>query len=364
MDRIPKPKRIKKDLIADDLRRKIRGRKLPPGTQLPSAKELAEQYGVCMMTANEALDILAEESLIVRRRGRGNFVQKNVLRGRKMLMGIAGAVEYPDDYARKLLIGVFPQAAIACFKEENCDYRIVPYLDFQEHNRAAFAGLDGLLLSHSYMDETTSDFIRELKLPIVIYQAEYEMDFPCSQVIPDHSVAMNQLFALARQEKIPGILIFCHPHDNGLARCRAFELYAKKHNFTEDQIRSIEFAPPELRGKVLELLPEIPGKLLITCSDLMTCELIRICSENGLACGKDYYLASYDDLNKTMRMPPEIPGVTAIDYHRTAAGKMAAKLLIHTIRNPRAVSYQIVKFPTRLIIRESAFQNRKELVSP
>ena len=313
MDRIPKPKRIKKDLIADDLRRKIRSRKLSPGTQLPSAKELASHYKVCMMTANEALDILAKESLIVRRRGQGNFVQKNVLRGRKMLLGIADVVEYPDDYARKLLIGIFPQAAIACFKAENCDYRIVPYLDFQEHNREAFADLDGLLLSRSYVDETTADFIQELKLPIVIYQTEYEMDFPCSHVIPDHSVAMNRLFVLAKQEKIPGILIFCHPHPNGQARCQAFEFYAKKHDFTDEQIRSIEVPHPDLRRTVMELLPEIPGKLLITCSDLMTCELIQICSESGLACGKDYLLVSYDNLSKTMHMPPGIPGVTSID---------------------------------------------------
>ncbi len=189
------------------------------------------------------------------------------------------------------------------------------------------------------------------------------MDFPWPQVIPDHSVAMNQLFTLAEQEKVPGILIFCHQHANGRARCRAFELYAKKHYFTDEQIRSIEVTPLDLHRKVTELLPEIPGKLLITCSDLLTFELIRICSENDLVCGRDYLLVSYDNLSKNMELQPGIPGVTSIDYSRTAAGKTAARLLIQNVRNPNPVSYQTIKFLTRLNIRESAFQNRKELVS-
>ena len=362
MDRTPKPK-IKKDLIAADLRQKIRSRKLPPGTQLPSAQELASRYKVCMMTANEALDILVQESLIVRQRGRGNFVRENVLRGRKMLLGIADVIEHSDNYARNILIDVFPEAAIACFKAENCDCRVIPYLDFRERNMEVFQDLDGLLLSSNFVDETTMEFIQRLKLPIVIYRAEYEMDFPWPQVIPDHSVAMNQLFTLAEQEKVPGILIFCHQHANGRARCRAFEFYAKKHNFTNKQIRSFELTPLDLHRKVMELLAEIPSKLLITCSDLMTFELIRICSENGLVCGRDYLLVSYDNLSKSMELPRGIPGVTSIDYSRTAAGKTAARLLIQNVRKPNQVSYQTIKFLTRLNIRESAFQNRKELVT-
>ena len=360
MDRMPKLK-IKKDRIAADLRRKIRNRQLPPGSQLPSAQELAAQYKVCMTTANEALAILAAESLIVRHRGRGNFVQKNVLRGRKMLVGIADTAEHSDDYARKIFIDVFPEAAIHCFEAENCDYRFIPYRNFLEGNRDVFKNLDGLLLASPYANERTLDFIQTLNMPIVLYRGEYEMDFPWPQVIPDHSVAMNRLFELAEREKVPGLLIFSHDHANGLARCRAFEHYAKKHNFTGDQIEHIVFSRLELYRKVMEKLPSIPGKLLLTCSGLMTCELIQICSGNGLVCGKDYSLVCYDDLGKNMTLPPSIPGVTSIDYSRTAAGKTAAKLLIRQIRHPNPGSYQTVKFMTKLIIRESAFHNRKEL---
>ncbi len=363
MSKALKPK-MKSRLIAAALRQKIRSRKLPPGLPLPSAHELAVKYKVCMMTANRALDLLEQESLIIRRKGSGNFVRKNIVRGRRLTLGLADGIEHSENYARTILMDVFPETALACFKAENCDCRIIPYSVFRDHDREALAELDGLLAASSYIDDISENFIRSLNIPIVLYRSEYERDFPFPQVIPDHSVAMDRLFALAEQEKISGIMIFCHLHKNGLARCEAFKQNALRHHFTEQQILSIKLPPLlALRQKVLPLLPEIPGKLLIVCSALMTCELVQICSENGLICGKNYQLVSYDNLSKNLQMPRGIPEVTSIDYSRTAAAKTAAKLLIQTVRNPHSASYQTIKFPTRLMIRESAFQTRKELVS-
>ncbi len=45
-----------------------------PGTRLPSESELCERFAVSRMTARAALQILDNENLIIRRRGRGTFV--------------------------------------------------------------------------------------------------------------------------------------------------------------------------------------------------------------------------------------------------------------------------------------------------
>lgn len=356
---IPK---MKSRYIAEALRKKIRSRKLGLGSPLPSARELAEQYNVCMMTANRALDILEKESIIIRVNGSGNFVQKNIVRGKRLLLGIADAVAHSDNYARNIWLDVFPEAAISYFKAENCDYRMVFYSDFLNQQEEMFADFDGILISTSYIDATTEKILRKLELPIVLYRGEYEIDLPFSQVIPDHSAAMNPLFSYAKEEKVPGILIYCNEHANGMARARAFEFYAKKHGFSENQIQLISFSELELRQYVLKNLPDIPGKLILTCSGFMTCELIQLCSEHGLVCGRDYQLVCYDNIGKSMKIPPGIPAITSIDYSRTTAAKTAARLLIQSVRNPNFSGYQTIKFPTKLQIHETAFQSRKELI--
>ena len=45
-----------------------------PGDRLPSDAELCERFSVSRMTARHAVEVLANENLIVRRRGKGTFV--------------------------------------------------------------------------------------------------------------------------------------------------------------------------------------------------------------------------------------------------------------------------------------------------
>ena len=357
------PPKMKSLYIAATLRQKIRSRKLLPGTLLPSARELAAQYHVCMMTANRALDLLEKDSLIVRRNGIGNFVQKNVYRGSRLLLGIADTIEHSSISARQILIDVFPETAMRYLKAENCDCRLISYSDFRNADASVLEGLNGLLLSSNFIDSATGNFIRGLKLPVVIYRSEFELNFPWPQVIPDHSAAMDKLFSLARQESFTGVMIFCQPHLNGMARAEAFERFALKHGFVAERIRRIELGYLEIRQKLRPLMAEIPGKLVVTCSDLMTCELIRTLGENGYICGRNYQLVSYDNLGELMNMPPDLPGITSIDYSRTGAARTAARLLILSARNPKSVCYQIVKFPTQLTIRESAFNDRRKSMS-
>lgn len=64
--------------IADDLRSAIRRGELPPGSQLPSVRELAEQYHVARNTVSSAVRLLRDEGLVVSRQGSGAFVRSEV----------------------------------------------------------------------------------------------------------------------------------------------------------------------------------------------------------------------------------------------------------------------------------------------
>ncbi|NRF90293.1 GntR family transcriptional regulator [Paenibacillus frigoriresistens] len=62
--------------IFETLREEIIQRKYNVGDRVPSEKELADEYNVSRITSKKALEMLAEERLIVRKPGRGSFVME------------------------------------------------------------------------------------------------------------------------------------------------------------------------------------------------------------------------------------------------------------------------------------------------
>ena len=67
----PRPRYVQ---IADDLARSIDNGQLKPGQRLPSGRTLAKQYGVSLMTIQQALDRLKTEGAVAGVAGRGTFV--------------------------------------------------------------------------------------------------------------------------------------------------------------------------------------------------------------------------------------------------------------------------------------------------
>ena len=64
-------------LIAEELRREIVDGAQAPGAKLPSEGELAERFGVHRNTVRHAIAALADEHLVVSRRGSGTFVAEH-----------------------------------------------------------------------------------------------------------------------------------------------------------------------------------------------------------------------------------------------------------------------------------------------
>ena len=61
--------------VADQLRDAITTGRYSPGERLPSHRELAEEYGVALMTMQRALAALADEGHVATYRSRGTFVR-------------------------------------------------------------------------------------------------------------------------------------------------------------------------------------------------------------------------------------------------------------------------------------------------
>jgi DNA-binding GntR family transcriptional regulator len=77
--------------IAEQLRDDIARGRLAPGAQLPSATDLAAQFGVARNTVRSALRTLADEGLLVAQQGRGVFV-------RSTITGLSSPATQPADF--------------------------------------------------------------------------------------------------------------------------------------------------------------------------------------------------------------------------------------------------------------------------
>lgn len=62
-----------KEVLAD-LTERIRKGEYPPGSKLPSAREVADLYGVSVSTAQRVFTLLQERGLVVGQQGRGVYV--------------------------------------------------------------------------------------------------------------------------------------------------------------------------------------------------------------------------------------------------------------------------------------------------
>jgi GntR family transcriptional regulator len=60
--------------IYTELRARITGGQWPAGSSLPAQRELAEEFGVSMMTLRQAVQLLADEGLVGTRHGIGTYV--------------------------------------------------------------------------------------------------------------------------------------------------------------------------------------------------------------------------------------------------------------------------------------------------
>lgn len=95
--------------LANTLRAEIESGLWPIDTRLPSIEELANRFGVALLTMRQSIIVLEEEGLVLRKHGSGTFVQKDALEQRwlslatdwRSLVGMIDGLE-----ARLMLVSV------------------------------------------------------------------------------------------------------------------------------------------------------------------------------------------------------------------------------------------------------------------
>ena len=91
--------------VSRQLRTGILSGTYPPGSRLPSERELSEQIGVSRVTIRRALRILEEERLVQRRQGSGTYVSPKPTRRIPLMIDYTGSMrDHAPALQRRLLL--------------------------------------------------------------------------------------------------------------------------------------------------------------------------------------------------------------------------------------------------------------------
>jgi GntR family transcriptional regulator len=172
--------------VAAELREQLRRGDHAPGSKLPSEPAFAARLGVSRPTLREALRLLEEERLIVRRHGSGTYVANrlplanglNQNFGVERLIASTGAVagvretrwtERPADEELARLLEIEPGAPVAVLERVRTSDG-VPVVLSHDHLPATAVGGDGPPLSGSLYDYLE----REAGRPVAYGEARLE----------------------------------------------------------------------------------------------------------------------------------------------------------------------------------------------
>ncbi|MFJ6675632.1 GntR family transcriptional regulator [Actinosynnema sp. NPDC091369] len=101
----PKPKHAQ----LRDILRRMAEQELPPGSPIPSERDLAQQYGVSRITVRAAVGQLVAEGLLTRAKGRGTFTARRRMDVQLYLES------FTDDMRRR---GMIPATEVVVCREE------------------------------------------------------------------------------------------------------------------------------------------------------------------------------------------------------------------------------------------------------
>ena len=176
------------DQIKDDLLSKIKDGTYPEGQTIPSELELAEMYGVSRPTIRQALQILASDGYLEKRRRRGTVVTKP-----KVSQSFTMSISSFEDAMR--LAGRLPKTKVLVFKRERANAEVEKRLELTR-------GQDVFkLVRLRYADDLPNVFV-ESYIPCTLYPGLDSFDFNGSSLYAAMDTCGNPVMTARRRLEV------------------------------------------------------------------------------------------------------------------------------------------------------------------
>lgn len=337
--------------ILNDLKNQITNGSFPPGSQLPTEKELSDTYEVSRITSKRALTELEKMGLIERTRGKGSFVKEQTPQ-KTTTKRILFLLPFSND----LSLGNFSAGLFPVLQREGFEVMMTNFDYLTSHQANDIVQeFDGMIY---YADDESQylDLLYDLsfqQFPIVALDKQLH-DLSLPTILSDNfaggKVACDHLIESGHR-RIAYIFGNSHPPQSTRQRYLGYihslkEQHLPFHTTLEDQ----QANPDHL----LEYITVNEITALVCENDLVAIESMQVLKQGGFELPQQLSVVGFDDIQAASLVDPAL---TTVSQNFKQIGALAGEALMDWIRTGQQPENQ--KVAVTLITRHST----KELLT-
>lgn len=319
-----------------------------------STRELAQYFGISVVTANKILDLLEKQDVVYRIPQSGTFIKHDP----PVIPEIVFAGVIPGPVFTNPLKDSATEQLFEYLHSLNIEPRILPYQALSNPLRAEkiLANSNGLLLDASFVDSQTLQPLWNYKGKIVVTGNLYSVDeLPCSQVIPDLSEPLTEFNELCPLSEYRQIILLEAKHRNSTAAAQSVRSILNCLGISEEQLTVVQLPVPNSSTAFWSAARYFSDKkdldentLILSLSDYFSLGIRE--AYHDMPHSPD--ILSFDNLEQYDDSFSGTPCLCSIDYQWNKIYQKAVELLCRQL-NEKDPCFQLIKVPAKLIMRKS-----------
>lgn len=339
--------------IYNDLERAIQTGKFPPGSQLPTEKELSAEYQVSRITSKRALTELELAGHIYRVRGKGSFVQEKT----EIHTAKANQILFLLPFINDLSVGNFSEGLTPVMQKNHIDIMMttMEYLN-QKKAEEIIAEFDGLIY-YAVNTDRHLDVLADLSMrnfPVILLDKKiYDLPFPV--VVSDNlagGYTATQFLIEQGHERIAYLFgEESHPQSVRQRYLGYLQAIQKAGLDFRTSIEDREATNPFL----LAYMKQHQITALVCENDITAITAMNQMKGKGLSVPEDFSLVGFDDIQAASLVDPPL---TTIAQNFREIGHIAGKHLIQWMEKGERPAD--IKIPVQLIKRQSTKEREDE----
>ena len=343
---------IKYMKIASEIEAEIRRKKYPPGTPVYSVGDIIRKWQVSLLTANHALNLLADRGVIYRTERQGSFVKQPAPEPEREFQVAYTIYEKIEDFKLEQLITKPEKNLVEFLSGNHCILTRLPKTLYQDNQAAhrELDGKDGVLISAVAVNLVQCSHLHDLTMPVMLVHGDKLFDLPFHQVLSDPMPGLREMFRLASDFHFKGVIMVRHDHPNGAARAMACRTAALENGYSD--IRELVIQKENPYTQALKLIKEAGDHLIFACSSKIAFPFMNAFEDQKLRPSMDYHLVCYDEIESIGVHPKPTSSMTTIGFSHTMLLQKAAEILLAEMQHKSGFIHKIL-LPATLTVRIS-----------